>query len=97
MATAVLLLLLSDVLFEPSAKCMCAKPSFRNCSECLFFFIFKSKWCFFIMFEHSLGSCQILSHLFNSDIEGIILRSAIRGTVPAEYAVFVFWFVWLHN
>lgn len=104
MATAMILLLLSDVLFESSEKCMCAKPTFRNCSVFLFVLHFFNRKGYlssvsfqFHLFERSLGSGQIRSHLFNSDIEGIMLRSAIRGTVPAEYAVFVFLCVWLHN
>lgn len=69
------LLLLIDVLFESSATCMCAKPSFRNSLFLIrngVFFLFHQSVLGFYLFERSSGSCQNSSHLFNSDVEGKI-------------------------
>lgn len=93
--TAVFLLLLSDVLFESSAKCMCAKPSFRNSLFLIRNGVFFHQLVFgFICLNVLWVPVRILLIYLRVTLNG---RSVICVTVPAEDAVFVFLFVWLHN
>lgn len=67
------------------------------------FFIFNSKRCFFFFYQSVLGF--ICLNVLRVPVRILLIyltvtlkeRSAICVTVPAEDAVFVFLFVWLHN
>lgn len=95
--TAGFSLLLSDVLFESSAKCMCAKPSFRNSLFLIrngVFFFFHQLVFGFICLNVLWVPVRFLLIYLTVTLKG---RSLICVAVPAENAVFVFLFVWLHN